>query len=75
MDIQMPGMDGLEAIRRVRAHSDPRIASIPIIAITALAMPGDKERCFEAGANEFVSKPFNLINLIGVLQQLLDRGK
>jgi len=75
MDIQMPGMDGLEAIRRVRAHSDPRIASIPIIAITALAMPGDKERCIEAGANEFVSKPFNLINLIGVLQQLLDRGK
>lgn len=71
MDIQMPGMDGLEVIRRVRAHSDPRIASIPIIAITA----GDKERCFEAGANEFVSKPFNLINLIGVLQQLLDRRK
>ena len=62
MDIQMPNMDGLEAIRRLRAA--PKSASVPIIAVTALAMPGDRERCLEAGANEYISKPVSLKGLV-----------
>ncbi len=61
MDIQMPAMDGLEAMRRLR--SDVRFASTPIIALTALAMPGDRERCLEAGATEYMSKPVSLKEL------------
>ena len=65
MDVQMPLMDGLEAMRRLRQMSDFRI--VPIIALTALAMRGDRERCLEAGANEYLSKPLNLTNLLQVI--------
>ena len=67
MDIQMPEMDGLETTRRLRKHSDPRIASVPVIAITALAMPGDREKCLEAGANLYLSKPVRLRELPEIL--------
>jgi len=70
MDIQMPGMDGLETIRRVRAHHDAEIASTPIIAVTALAMPGDRERCMKAGANNYISKPVKLTELAETLKRL-----
>jgi PAS domain S-box-containing protein len=69
MDIQMPIMDGLEAIGQIR--SDTKFASVPIIAITALAMEGDLERCLAAGANEYLSKPIRLKQLATVIQQLL----
>lgn len=69
MDMQMPGMDGLEATRRLRA--DPRFATVPIIALTALAMPGDRERCLEAGASEYLSKPVKLKQLAALMQDLL----
>lgn len=66
MDIQMPEMDGLEAIRQLR--TDPRLASTPIIALTALAMPGDKERCLAAGATDYMSKPIGLKQLTEVIK-------
>jgi len=69
MDIQMPEMHGLEAIQRLRA--DPRFSATPIIALTALAMPGDREHCLEAGANEYFSKPVNLKALVEKIQALL----
>jgi CheY-like chemotaxis protein len=71
IDIQIPGMDGLETIHRIRIHSDAKVATTPIIAITALAMPGDRERCLAAGANEYLSKPLQLVNLISVIQEIL----
>ncbi len=67
MDIQMPGMDGLEATRRIRA--DARIGRTPILALTALAMAGDRRRCLEAGANEYLSKPVSLKGLVEVIEK------
>jgi PAS domain S-box-containing protein len=69
MDIQMPGMDGLEAIRRIRA--DAEVATIPIIAITALAMPGDQERCLEAGAQGYLSKPLSFKRLVEAIEAVI----
>jgi CheY-like chemotaxis protein len=71
MDIQMPVMDGLEAIAQIRL--DPSLANIPIIALTALTMEGDRDRCLAIGANEYISKPIKLKQLILVIQKLLKR--
>ena len=73
MDIQMPAVDGLEAMRRLRA--DPRFASTPIIALTALAMPGDRERCMQAGANEYMSKPVRLKHMRESIEDMLGRAR
>lgn len=70
LDIQMPEMDGLTAIRHIRA--DPATAHVPIIAMTALAMPGDRERCLAAGANVYMAKPMGLRALIAVIAGLLE---
>jgi PAS domain S-box-containing protein len=71
MDIQMPVMDGLEAIRRLRA--DPRFDSTPIIALTALAMTGDRDRCLQAGADEYMSKPASPKKLAMKIAELLQK--
>ena len=72
MDIQMPQMDGLEAIRCLRAM--PEFAHTPIIALTALAMSGDRERCLEAGATDYLTKPVSLKALMRVIE-MLGRGR
>lgn len=69
MDVQMPDMDGLEAIRQIRSEENLRF--IPIIAITALAMAGDRERCLAAGANAYMSKPLRLRALKEVITDFL----
>ncbi len=58
-DVQMPAMDGLEMITRLRAADTPA-AHVPVVAVTALAMPGDRERCLAAGADAYLSKPIGL---------------
>ena len=69
MDIQMPRLNGFEAARRLRAA--PQFASVPIIALTAFAMPGDRERCLEAGMNEYLSKPVRLKELVQTIEKLI----
>jgi len=71
MDIQMPGIDGLETIRRLRALPDQRIAAVPVVALTALAMVGDREKSIEAGANDYISKPFSLAQVYELVQRLV----
>jgi diguanylate cyclase (GGDEF)-like protein/putative nucleotidyltransferase with HDIG domain len=70
MDIQMPDMDGLEATSRIRAQNE--FTHTPIIALTALAMPGDRERCIQAGANEYLSKPVSMKQLVNVIRSQLE---
>ena len=69
MDIQMPGMSGLEAIQVLRQKADT--ATTPIIAVTALAMPGDRNRCLLAGANDYLSKPLHLRGLLETIMHYL----
>jgi CheY-like chemotaxis protein len=73
VDIQMPVMDGLETIHRIRHHTDPKIAATPVIAITALVMPGDRERCLSAGANDYMGKPLQLKELAAVIQKRITK--
>jgi CheY-like chemotaxis protein len=69
MDIQMPKLDGREAAREIRA--DPDSDGVPIVALTALAMAGDREHCLAAGMNEYMSKPVSLSKLHEVIKRLL----
>jgi PAS domain S-box-containing protein len=71
MDVQLPGMDGLEIVRRLRA--DPEFRTVPIIALTALAMPGDRERCLAAGATDYMEKPVNMKKLAEMIEEYLLR--
>ncbi|NET42941.1 MAG: response regulator [Okeania sp. SIO2B3] len=71
MDIQLPEVDGLELIRRIKAH--PIWESVPVVAVTAMAMSGDRELCINAGASAYLSKPLNIENMIATVKSLLSR--
>lgn len=63
MDIQMPEMNGIEATRAIREIEETNGKHVPIVAITAFALEHDKKNCFEAGMDEFLAKPFMLLDL------------
>jgi len=65
MDVQLPGIDGVEALRRVRA--DPRTTGVPVLALTAQAMDGDRERFLAAGFDGYLSKPVDIVELLATV--------
>jgi two-component system cell cycle response regulator DivK len=69
MDIQLPGMDGLEATRVLK--DDPVTSAIPVIALTALAMKGDKERILAAGCDGYIAKPLAYRDFLGIISDHL----
>ena len=71
MDVMMPDMDGFEAIRRIRAID--RFRKLPIISVTAKAMKGDREKCLEAGASDYITKPVDMDQLRSLLRVWLYR--
>ncbi len=71
MDVQMPVLDGLEATRRIRA--DQRFAHLPVVAMTAHAMNGDRERCLQAGMNAYIAKPVDHKHLLALVEQYMDQ--
>ena len=70
MDVHLPKMDGLSATRIIKGDKD--LKQIPIVAVTALAMPEDLDKVLEAGCDDYVSKPFRFQNLLTTIDQLLD---
>ncbi|MDX1555830.1 MAG: response regulator, partial [Xanthomonadales bacterium] len=70
MDINLPGRDGYELTREIKANPDT--ANIPVIALTAHAMSGDRERCIEAGCDDYDTKPVNLASLMEKMMRLLE---
>jgi CheY-like chemotaxis protein len=71
MDVMMPEMDGYETIRAIRDMS--KFRHLPIIAVTAKAMKGDREKCIEAGASDYIAKPVDMEQLLSLLRVWLYR--
>jgi len=67
LDMSMPGTDGFETISIIRGHE--KLSDLPLIAVTAHAMRGDREKCLAAGANEYVAKPIDVNRLVELLHQ------
>ena len=71
MDIMMPEMDGMETIQEIRKVT--RLKNLPIVAVTAKAMKGDREKCLEAGASDYLAKPVNTEQLLLAIRMWLHR--
>lgn len=71
MDLSMPEMDGWTAMRLIK--SDPAISSIPMIALTAHALPSDRKRAFDAGCDEYITKPMDLIDLLDTVKSWIQK--
>jgi len=71
MDMMMPEMDGYEAISRIKKNKDTE--TIPVLAVTAQAMVGDREKCLAAGATDYISKPINVDTLITALEKFIKK--
>jgi CheY-like chemotaxis protein len=73
LDVRMPEVDGLHVVKSVRRfeHNNPGFNRLPVIAVTALAAKSDRERCMEAGVDEYLSKPFRLTELYAALDRAL----
>jgi CheY-like chemotaxis protein len=72
VDIMMPEMDGYETMRRIR--SNPAISAIPLVAVTAKAMKGDRQKCLDAGASDYIAKPVDIDMLLALLRVQIERA-
>jgi CheY-like chemotaxis protein len=73
MDIMMPEMDGMETMREIRKI--PELKNLPIVAVTAKAMKGDRQKCLDAGASDYISKPVDIDLLLALLRVWVARAR
>ena len=73
MDLQLPGIDGVEALHRIRAHARSDVPPVPVVAVTAFAMDQDKQRAYASGFDGYVEKPISVRGLLQQVQDLLGR--
>jgi CheY-like chemotaxis protein len=71
LDIQMPKVSGLDVLKAIRSHENPVMQKMLVIAVTAIAMPGDKERLLEAGFNGYISKPIEVTTFMDTIRAVV----